>query len=434
MTTQPMQTQTAAQLVQQAQYVLSQAERSGSFNRETEARVNSILKMAELARALEGNTRDRFGQPSSPADFAASAFRQHLRRVIDPATVDFFCGRNSDEPVISVSGGRIERLSNALVNGRARGAITLLRDFSSVLAPENRTYAGLTTATGGADGGNMIPIGFIPTVFAAMKRTDQVLEAANWETAATADGRPTNLPSLTDTTTSAIKIAEADAQTFANTLFGNIAWPEATTWSSQVIKASIQLDVDAGVKLAGVLADAFRIRFARGFGADCVNTLLGDAPVGATTASPTAITQKDLLELVKSVDPAYAAADTSGWAMNWNTLLYIFENVVTTASTGGDALYHARKDDRGHYLLLEKPVYISPSLNDIGASNKCVLFGDWSRFLIRHVPTEAVIRRYDELFMGNFQRGYEMLFRADAKIMHAGGSGDDPLKILQCHS
>jgi HK97 family phage major capsid protein len=339
-----------------------------------------------------------------------------------------------EERKISVTGGTLDERTNCMSRGQAVGAVTELRDFSSILDPERRTYSGLTTATGGIDGGNVVPTGFIYTVFAALKRTDQVLKAANWDVAATVDGRPTNLPSLTDTATSALKVVEGGPQTFQNpTAFGNLAWPSATTWSSQVIKASVQLDQDAGVKLASILADAFRIRFARGFGADCVATLISGAALGATTASPTAITQKDLLELVKSVDPTYSAADTAGWAMNWNTLVYIFENVITSA-TAGDALFHAQRDAAGHYLLLGRPVYISPSLDDIGASKNPVLWGDWSRFLVRHVPTEAVVRRYDELFMVNNQVGYEMLFRADSAIMHAGGSGDDPIKILQCHA
>lgn len=68
------------------------------------------------------------------------------------------------------------------------------------------------------------------------------------------------------------------------------------------------------------------------------------------------------------------------------------------------------------------------------ASTKPVVFGDWDRLIVRNVPTEAVVIRYDELFMENMHYGYEMLFRADAKIMHAGGSGDDPLGVLQCHA
>jgi hypothetical protein len=44
-----------------------------------------------------------------------------------------------------------------------------------------------------------------------------------------------------------------------------------------------------------------------------------------------------------------------------------FENVVTSAASC-DALFHVKKDDKGHYLLLGKPVFISSSLADIQAS------------------------------------------------------------------
>jgi HK97 family phage major capsid protein len=160
---------------------------------------------------------------------------------------------------------------------------------------------------------------------------------------------------------------------------------------------------------------------------------LADAPVGATTAGASTVTQTDLLALVDSVDAEYAASDSAGWAMSWDTLLNIFTRVVTTAS-GGDALYRARRDAKGHYLLLGLPVFISNSLADIGAGNKSILFGDWSRFLIRNVPTMAIVWRFDELFMKNYQLGWEMTIRADSKIVHAGGAGDDPIKVLQCHS
>jgi HK97 family phage major capsid protein len=426
----------SAELLAEAHRIIDNST-SQTYDRATQARVENLIKLAELTSAGEIRQTDIFGKPRSIADSALRAQEQYFERTIDRATVDFFRGHrgssNREERRISVSGGRIDELRSVMDRGRPIGALTELRDFSSVMAPETRTYAALTTA-GGSDGGNAVPIGFIPVVFAAMKRSDQILQAANWETCATTDGRPTNLPSLTDTTTVALKVAESGPQTFANpTAFDSLNWPSATTWSSQVIKASIQLDQDAGVKLSSVLANAFQIRFARGFGADAVATIIGDAPVGATTVGATAITQTDLLELLKSVDPAYAAADSAGWAMTWGTLVYLFENVITTASSG-DALFHAKRDAQGHYLLFGRPVFISPSLDEIGAGKKPVLYGDWSRFLIRHVPTEAVVRRYDELFMRNMQVGYEMLFRADSAIMHAGGSGDDPIKILQCHA
>jgi HK97 family phage major capsid protein len=222
--------------------------------------------------------------------------------------------------------------------------------------------------------------------------------------------------------------------TFANpSAFANLHFPSATTWSSQVIKASIALDEDAGVRLAILLGDAFRIRFGRGFGAAVISYLLGDTPVGATTASASAITQTDLLNLMGSVDPAYGAADTAGWLMSWPTLLYVFTNIVTTAS-GGDAMYLAKMDNRGHYLLFGKPVFISPSLANIGSTNVPVMYGDWNRLLIRNVPSDVVVRRYDELYLQAYQIGYEMIFRADAMTMHAGGSSDFPIVALQCHA
>ncbi len=410
---------TAPDLLAEARKLVAQ----NSFPREAEARFNSLMRLFDATRA----NYHQLGQLSRKAQL------EMFQRTIDPATLAFFRGERPQEDVISVSGGFIERQQAYRFGRMSRGAVTFLKDYSSVLNAESRTYAGLTSTQGGADGGNMIPQGFIPVVFAAMKRTDQILEAANWDVAATSDGRPTNQPSLTDTATSAVKIAEAAAQAFINPSFGNIAWPEATTWTSKAIKASIQLDTDAGVNLASLLADAFRVRFARGFGAECVSILVADAPTGATTASSSEIAELDLLNLMESVDPAYASSDGAGFAMNWKTFLAIIHSMLTIGEAES-AAYLLRKDDRGHYTLYGLPVFISLSMDDIGASNVPVLFGDWSRFIIRHVPTEAAIIRYDELFMPNMQRGYEMLFRADAKIMHSGGSGDDPIKALVCHT
>jgi HK97 family phage major capsid protein len=395
------------------------------FNRETEAKFNAIMRLFESTRASSEYGLGQLGRKVR-AELAAAA--------IDPASLAFFRGQQTDEPMLSASGGRLERLAGARIHGKPTGAMTVLRDTSLIFGRESRTYAGLTTAMGGTDGGNTIPIGFIATVFAAMKRTDQVLEAANWDIAATEDGRPTDLPSMTDTSTSAVIVSEAGPMTFANpSAFANLQFPQATTWSSQVIKASMQLDEDAGIRLAILLGDAFRIRFARGFGAQVITYLLSDTPVEATTAGASAITQADLLSLLDGIDPAYGAADTAGWIMNWATLVYIFTNVITS-NTAGDALYHAKTDGRGHFLLFGKPVFISPSLPNIGASNIPVMYGDFSRLLIRHVPSEAEVRRYDELYAFNFQVGYEMILRADPKVMHAGGAGDNPIVALQCHS
>jgi HK97 family phage major capsid protein len=427
---------TGKEWLEEASKILRETD-SKTFDRAAQARFESCMRLSEACRAGDVGSDNFLGTKSTAQLFNKNHARV-IERTMDMATLGFFGGYRStsfgSESVISVSGGRLEeKKTGQRVAGRYIGAITELTDFG-----ESRTYAGLNTTLTGDAGGATIPIGFIPQVFSAVKQTDQILGAADWDTAATATGNAVNIPSLTDTSTSAVTYAEAAAQVFANPSFSQIksdasAFPEATGWTSKVVLASKQLTQDAAPALANTLGNAFRIRIARGFGSSVVATLLADCDVGATTASPTAVTQKDLLELVKSVDPGYGSEPSAAFAMSWSTFLYILEN-VNAAAAGGDAMYHVRRDAQGRFLLFGIPTLISNSLPDIGSTNKAVLFGDWSRLLIRNVPGQFVVRRYDELFAAKFQNGYEMLARLDAAVVHAGGSSDQPIKVLQCHS
>jgi HK97 family phage major capsid protein len=153
--------------------------------------------------------------------------------------------------------------------------------------------------------------------------------------------------------------------------------------------------------------------------------VLADAPATTHSAGAGTVTQKDLLTLMGALDSTYAAADTAGFVMNWKTFIAILSDNMTDGTS--DGVYLLRQDGAGHWLLHGRPVFISPSMPDVATSAVPVLYGDWSRLLIRNVPTEAVLLRYEELYMANHQVGYEMLFRADAKIVHAGGAGDNPI-------
>jgi HK97 family phage major capsid protein len=407
------------------------------YDRATQAKFEGLMRLSAAANATEIDSDSVF-RPQSTAQLFNKTRARVIERSMDTATLAFFGGYRStsfsNEAVISVSGGRIEeKKTGQRVAGRHIGAITELTDFG-----EARLYSGLDSTVSGDAAGYTIPISFIEQVFSAIKMTDQILGAADWATAATATGNPVNIPSLSDTSTSAVTFAEAAAQIFANPSFSQVksdstAFPEATSWTSQVVLASKQLAQDAVPALANTLGDAFRVRLARGFGAAVVTTLLADCDVGATTASAGAVTQADLLNVIKSVDPGYASAPSAALAMNWNSLMAIL-STVNASATAGDAMFHLKRDAQGRFVLFGIPVLISNSLPDIGSTNKSILFGDWSRLLIRNVPGQFVVRRYDELFAAKLQNGYEMIARLDGAVMHAGGSSDQPIKILQCHS
>jgi hypothetical protein len=159
-------------------------------------RAKVLTSLAELASAgwLDSNSRlQDFRLLSYAGDHplsVAQLYRQSNARILehemDVATLEFFSGKRSaaltEEKIISTKGGRIEEKVAYRLHGRAIGAVSELRDFSRELG----SYTGLDEGTWSA-GGYSVPVGFIPQVFHALKRTDQILEAANWDTTATAD-------------------------------------------------------------------------------------------------------------------------------------------------------------------------------------------------------------------------------------------------------
>jgi len=115
--------------------------------------------------------------------------------------------------------------------------------------------------------------------------------------------------------------------------------------------------------------------------------------------------------------------------MSWKTLIAIFKTVITWA-TAGDALLRAQTDDAGHYLLLERPVYLCDSLDDIGAGKRPVLYRDMQRFAVRSVASQQTVNKYSEAFMPNHQVGFEGVWRVDSALAKCSSS-DAPIMALR---
>src|SRR5215472_10758500 len=151
---------------------------------------------------------------------AEHAYLDRITRAYDPAVLEFFSGKRlagmheTRERTISAAGIRIEERSGLRSpNGRSVGAVSEMRDLSSLLPAEARIYSGLAEGTSTATGGGVVPIGYIAEIFAAMKLVDQILDGADWDTCASTTGAPLNVPSLTDISQSAAIVAEAGAVT-----------------------------------------------------------------------------------------------------------------------------------------------------------------------------------------------------------------------------
>jgi HK97 family phage major capsid protein len=390
-----------------------------TFNLQAQSRVEACLKMAELARAGKGP--DDFGKKHDFVSIAERAIRRNAELRTDPAALAFFNGKNVDVPMTSDFGTRLAQ-RDAHVQGRAVGKVLQMHNLN--LAPEEkRTYTALNETTSSA-GGSSVPIDFFAEVIQQMREVDELFAAARWIT--TPNGRPLDIPLADDTEDNNIaKIVSENAAwsgdpvnpTFAQLQFGN-----APLWSTGRLKLSLQLVQDSPV-IYEYLRDTFARRFARGMGAAFITTLLS-AVTNFSAAGTGAITPEDLFGVMNAVDPAYSVQ--GGWLMNWSTWLAIRKLKSTSRYFVGEI---ARRDATGRLTLLDRPVFITPSLADIGAGNQPIVYGDLKRFIIRTVYAEQTVNKYSEAFMPTGQVGFEGVFRADSSLAVASAT-DYPCKAV----
>jgi HK97 family phage major capsid protein len=174
-------------------------------------------------------------------------------------------------------------------------------------------------------------------------------------------------------------------------------------------------DLDA--LLSGLLADAF----GRGINE---HLTVGDGtgkPTGIVTAATdcgatpeaSAISLDDIIDLVKSVDSAYAR--NGKFMFNKNTLWAL----AKIKDLEGRYIWQQSVRDGLAPSLFGKPYIINDDVADIGAGNASVLFGDFSKYKIRIVKGFKVIR-LNELLAEYLSIGLFGFARADGLLLDAG--------------
>jgi HK97 family phage major capsid protein len=409
---------TAEEWIAEASNIVASTD-SRTFNLQAQSRVEACLKMAELARA--GKAPDVFGKKRDFASIGERAMRRNTELRRDPAANAFFSGKNIDVPMTSDFGTRLVQ-RDAHVAGRSVGKVLQMSNLN--LAPEEkRTYVALNETTSSA-GGASVPIDFFREVIQQMREVDELFAAARWIT--TPNGRPLDIPLADDTEDANVaKIVVENAAWSGdpiNPVFAQLQFGDAPLWSTGRILLSVQLLEDSPV-IYQFLRDTFARRFARGMGAAFMATLLA-ATTNFNAAGASAITPDDLFGVMEAVDPAYSVQ--GGWLMNWSTWLAIRKLKSTSRYFVGEI---GGRDGSGRLTLLDRPVYISPSLADVGAGASSVIYGDLKRFIIRSVFAEQAVNKYSEVFMPNHQVGFEGVWRADSSLAVASAT-DYPVKAL----
>jgi len=194
-----------------------------------------------------------------------------------------------------------------------------------------------------------------------------------------------------------------------------------------MIKVSEELLNDSVFNLETYIAKEFARRmasaeeeaFITGNGTGKPSGILTSGQVGLTSASSTAITADELIDLYHSLRSPYR------------------KNATFIANDSTVKIIRKLKDGSGQYLwqpglvsgapdtILNRPIITSSYMPEVGATKKSIAFGDFSYYWIADRQGRA-FQRLNELFAKNGQVGFRATQRVDGKLTLA-----ESIKVLQ---
>lgn len=278
--------------------------------------------------------------------------------------------------------------------------------------PEARAQSVGTNSAGGF---------LVPTTLSTTLE-EQLLFYANLRSVAqvlrTATGNPLDLPVNNDTGNKGEIIAENTAFNAQDFTFSKVSL-NAYKYSAKLVLVSVELLQDSAIDLPSFLGQGLGERIGRiqadhfttGTGSSQPQGVVTGSSLGANAASATAIAVDDLLNLLHSVDRAYRT--NGAWMVHDSILLAIRKLKDSQNRPIFTESYRDGEPDR----LLGYPVIVNNSMDStVVATKKTVLFGDYSKFVIRDAQDINIIRM-DERYGEYGQVAFTALSRSDSKVL-----------------
>lgn len=389
--------------------------------------LNIREQMRDMVTRAKSEGRDLNGEEN--ANFLKMHDRQEeLQRAIDARSI--ISGMESEQRAGGLIMPEIPKVEmsyrSAFDQWIRRGDKHMTQEAANVLnIGEQRGTSTITTeTTGGIYGGYVVPTDLSPEFIQTMKAYGGMIQAARL--IRTSGGGTWNQPYVDDTSTAALLTAEASATTVQDVSFSRISLGSYTYRSAVIVSREWLQDdaVNAAAEINTMLATrmgrALNTAFSTGDGSAKPTGILaasGGAATGKTTASATALTAAEILDLVHSVDPAYRTGPNVAFMLNDSTLAYIKK--LTLGSSDSTPLWVPSMRDSEPATIWGYPYVINQDFESIASNKSIMAFGDWSYYLIREVLGTTFVRT-DELYLNNFSVGFYAFGRYDGKLIPTG--------------
>ena len=286
------------------------------------------------------------------------------------------------------------------------------------ITPESRSIFEKRAGITGLSGGVIVPKTLADNIEIALKAYGGMFEAGTILTTST--GGDLIMPTINDTTSKATVVAEYNQSTKKAPSFGSETL-KAYTYRTPIVPVSQELLQDSNFDLESLLSGLLAESFGRGINEDLTVGNGTGKPKGiinwatASDAAPaaTAIKLDDIIDLLKSVDSAYAR--NGRFMFNRETLW----SLVKIKDTTGRYIWQEGAKDGTPSTLFGKSYILNDDIANIGACNSSMLFGDFSKYKIRMVKNFRVIR-LNELLAEYLSIGLFGFARVDGILLDAG--------------
>lgn len=287
---------------------------------------------------------------------------------------------------------------------------------------------GTSTQVSGTDnlGGYTVPTQFSNELETTMEYYGPMLNVSRIFT--TAGGGTLEWPTLDDTSTDSNLISEGSAVTVQDMTFAQKTFSDFNVATQ--VKLSVQLIQDERVGLQGVLPELLGERhgrklnalFTTGVGTTEPTGFVTDATTGEN-AGASAITRENIIDLMHSVDIAYRSNPSAAFMFADSTAAYIKKLSI---GSGDDRPLWSPSMREGAPATLEgKPYFINNDMAAIGTGNKSMAFGDWSKYIVRRVGGDVLVR-LNERYMDELEVGFILYGRYDGKLINTAA-----IKVLE---
>lgn len=311
-------------------------------------------------------------------------------------------------------------VSNMAEDDRARMRARQTHDIQNAMSTSTTTEGGYTTA-----------IEYQKSLEAAMKAFGGMRAVASQ--IRTGTGITMNFPTADATAEIGEIVGQNTAVTGADTPFGNTAL-DVYKYSSKKIALPFELVQDSFIDIESYIQTVLSVRLGRitnthqttGTGSGQPFGIVTRAASGkvGTTGQTLTVIYDDLVDLEHSVDPAYRAQPGVGYMMNDSSVKVLRKikdsqnRPIFVPGYEADAMINGGAPDR----LMGKPIYINQDMAVMAANAKSILFGQFSKYVIRDVMDLTLFRMTDSAFTLLGQIGFVAFMRSGGNLIDAGGA------------